>query len=204
MEKFKKIKSVAAPLMKNNIDTDIIIPMHRYMMAEKDEIHAFAFEPLRFSADGEKNLEFVLNQSGFEDAKILLVGQNFGCGSSREAAVWALKGLGIKCIIGSSFGNIFFNNCFENGILVIHLSIKEVTLMVDVSLSGSMAGEFIVDLEKQIIIGPNHHLLRFKTDAYRRSQLLQGLDSIDMVLRQQKNIEEFRSLDKSRRPWVYL
>ena len=141
MEKFTRITSVAAPLMQANIDTDTIIPMSRYVTAEIDTLHQFAFEPLRFNADGSENPNFVLNRRAFRGARILIVGPNFGCGSSRETAVWAIAGLGIRCIIAPGFGSIFYANCFQSGLLPVVLSLVTVEAFA-VALSNAQARSF--------------------------------------------------------------
>ena len=204
MEKFEKLRAIAAPIIKNNIDTDVIIPMHRYITADKSVIHKFAFESMRYLPEGEKNPAFSLNKLRFSNAKILIVGQNFGCGSSREAAVWAISGLGIKCIIGQSFGNIFFNNCFENGILVINLSEEAIKEMSNICLNFVGAPEFSVDLLEKKIKAPDKNCWTFDIHEHRRTQLLEGLDGISLTLKHDQDIENFQTLDKSIRPWVYF
>ena len=190
--------------MQNNIDTDIIIPMHRYVMAEKSEIHHYAFEHLRYFSDGTKRPDFILNKTHYEESKILVVGHNFGCGSSREAAVWAISGLGIKCIIGLSFGTIFANNCFENGILVITLPTDELVSLAKAAQFNHEACEFKVSLKQNTICSSEKQLWNFKVPDHRRSQLLAGLDSIGMTMKKTNNIDEFQKLDKLCRPWVYI
>ena len=190
--------------MVDDINTDIIIPMNRYVLEHRANMHRFAFEPLRFLSDGKKNPDFALNQKAFENVKALIVGRNFGCGSSREAAVWAIAGLGIKCIIGCSFGSIFFDNCFQNGILAITLDEKVVLEMSSIAQTCSQKGLFSIDLRKSEIISPDNRVWMFQVEKYRRTQLLEGLDDISLTLKKSSEIEEFRARDKIVRPWVYL
>ena len=204
MEKFSVLKGQAAPLIGDNIDTDVIIPMDRYILANREDIHEFAFEPLRFHSDGSKNLNFILNQESFVNSKILIVGHNFGCGSSRESAVWAILGLGIKCIIGRSVGTIFFNNCFQNGVLPIIFEEHIMKDLTTVAFSCSLGELFSVDLLKMEITSPRNKVWSFEVEDYRRMQLLDGVDDINLTLQKSKEIEEFRIRDRMKRPWVYL
>ncbi len=203
MEKFKTLTAVAAPLMRANVDTDIVIPMDRMVTAERDAMHEFAFEPWRFLEDGSENPDFVLNRDPFRRAEILITGPNFGCGSSREGAVWALQGLGIRCLIGSSFGNIFYSNCFQNGILPVVLPADVVEQIATQTEASDNAAVIRVDLETcQVIpaIGDPHP---FEIDSNRRTQLLDGLDDIGMTLKRVEEIEVFRERDWRERPWIY-
>jgi 3-isopropylmalate/(R)-2-methylmalate dehydratase small subunit len=203
MEKFTSLTAIAAPLLAANIDTDIIIPMGRMVTAERDDMHQFAFEPLRFLEDGSDNPEFVLNKSPFTRAEILIVGPNFGCGSSREGAVWALNGLGIRCLIGSGFGEIFYNNCFQNGILPIVLSVAEIEGLAEQVGTSDNAAVVTVDLEKKVIVPSIGPAMVFDIDPNRRQQLLEGEDSISLTLKRADEIDAFRSMDKTKRPWIY-
>lgn len=203
MDKFTRLKSVAAPLMQANMDTDMIIPMDRYLMADRDDMHQYAFEVLRYLSDGSDNPEFILNNPLFRGAKILITGPNFGCGSSRESAVWALHGLGIRCIIAPSFGNIFYNNCFQNGLLPIVLDAEMVAQLAN-KADGGNVGPLEIDLEHQQIVSPDGEAHGFNIDPQRQRQLLQGLDDIGVTLTQTETITKFRGRDEKSRPWIYL
>ncbi|NQW02029.1 MAG: 3-isopropylmalate dehydratase small subunit [Rhodospirillales bacterium] len=203
MQPFTKLSAVAAPLMRANIDTDLIIPMGRYLMAERADMHRFAFEVLRYLPDGSENPQFVLNKPAFRDAQILISGANFGCGSSRESAVWALHGLGIRCIITPGFGNIFYNNCFQSGLLPIVLDEATVEHLAKLAASGN-GGPFEIDLEQQKITAPDGQSHAFAVQPQRRTQLLQGLDDIGVTLRKSADIKNHRAADEKARPWIYI
>jgi len=204
MEKFSTLTSVAAPMMQSNVDTDIIVPMDRMVTADRNAMHTFAFEPWRFLSDGSENPDFVLNRDPFRGAKILLTGKNFGCGSSREGAVWAIAGLGIRCLIGSSFGNIFYNNCFQNGILPIKLPIDIIEDFTTLANSGGNAAVFEVDLDKCLIMPSSGDPVPFDIEPNRQTQLLEGLDDVGVTLKRRGEIEQFRELDRRNRPWIYV
>ncbi len=202
MQKFDTLISVAAPLMISNVDTDMIIPMERYLMADRSDMHRYAFEVLRFLPNGSENPDFVLNKAPYRDAKILITGANFGCGSSRESAVWALAGLGIRCLIAPGFGNIFYNNCFQNGVLPIVLD--EATVDQLAAMAGQTnAGSLNVDLEKQRITDSHEEVIPFEIEPQRRRQLLEGLDDIGVTLIRENEIKAFRAQDQQNRPWIY-
>ena len=204
MDKFKSVDSVAAPLMRANVDTDLIIPMQRYLMADRADMHQFAFETLRFLADGSDNPDFVLNKPAYSGAQILISGKNFGCGSSRESAVWALHGLGVRCVIAPSFGNIFYNNCFQNGMLPLAMEQDIVEELACLAEGNVNYAPFSVDLEKQIVIAPNGESYAFETEPQRRQQLLKGLDDIGVTLMKTTDISNFRKADEKARPWIYI
>jgi len=203
MEKFQTLTAIAAPLMRSNVDTDIIIPMARMVTAERDDMHRYAFEPWRFRKDGSENPDFVLNKEPFRRAEILITGANFGCGSSREGAVWALQGLGIRCLIGSSFGNIFYNNCFQNGILPIVLPADIVEQIADQAGASDNAAVIKVDLENCKVVPSIGDPIPFNIEPNRRTQLLDGLDDIGMTLERVDDIDAFRQADQKVRPWIY-
>lgn len=203
MDKFERLISVAAPLLQANMDTDMIIPMDRYLMADRDDMHRYAFEALRFLPDGSENPDFVLNNPDFADAKVIIAGPNFGCGSSRESAVWTLHGLGIRCIISSSFGNIFYNNCFQNGLLPIVLDAAQIEQLATQAGAGNR-GPLEIDLEAQQIISPNGSAVGFEIEPQRKVQLLEGLDDIGVTLQNREAIKRFRSTDEKTRPWIYI
>ena len=199
MEKFTTVTGPAAPLLRQNVDTDTIIPMQRMLDNEREALGQFALEPLRFLADGSENPDFPLHQPAYRGAPILITGRNFGCGSSRETAVWALQGMGIKVVIGSSFGDIFYNNCFKNGVLPIVLD--ETT--VEALAAASAAGPTSVDLAAGTIRPPNGQAIAFEVPPAQREALLEGLDEIDMTRRRINEIRSFQDRDRAARPWIY-
>jgi len=203
MDKFTVLTAVAAPMMQANVDTDIIIPMARMVTAERADMHQHAFEPWRFRNDGSENPQFVLNRPPFQAAEILIVGANFGCGSSREGAVWALQGLGIRCLIGSSFGAIFYNNCFQNGILPVVLPSVAITQIADQVAASGNSAVVTVDLQSQLVIPSIGAPIPFEIEPNRRIQLLDGLDDIGMTLERADEIDTYRQIDKKNRPWIY-
>ena len=198
MEKFATLTAVAAPMLKKNIDTDLIIRIERCTGTPKEELGKYAFEMVRFLPGGAENPEFVLNQPRYRDAQILLCGEFFGTGSSREVAVWALASLGVRCVIAPSFGQIFFNNCFQNGLLAIVLPEATVAALAkDAAAPG--ARPFTVDLERQTI----NATLHFDVAPRNRKMLLEGLDEIGLTLAMEPKIAAFQAADRKRRPWIY-
>lgn len=200
MKKFEHVKSVAAPWLLPNIDTDVISPMKR-MLYNMDEMGKYSFAPYRF-ADGdgdndELNPKFPLNQPQFRDSKIMLVGENFGCGSSRETAAMAIAEIGIQCLIAPSFGGIFFKNCFQQGILPIVLPQKIIHHLAD------LQGELEIDLENCKIICPDGEQIPFEVEASRQRMLLDGLDDVMLTLKKEARTREFIRQDSILRPWVY-
>lgn len=201
MERFTTLSGQAAPLMRANIDTDLIIRIERLTGTKREEMGQWAFETLRYRPDGSENPDFVLNQGPFRGAPVLLAGANFGCGSSREGAVWALQGAGIRCVIAESFGDIFFNNCFQNGILPIRLPGETVRALAEQSAGGN--ARLTVDLERQTILSPRGEAIPFEVDAARRTALLEGLDDIGQTLLHATDIEAWQAADRAARPWVW-
>jgi len=202
MEKFTQVRAVAAPLMKPNIDTDAIIPVKRLIGYQRHELGAFAFEPYRFRADGSENPDFVLNQPRFRDAKILVTAENFGCGSSRESAVWALMAYGLRCIIAPGFGDIFHNNAFQNGLLLIRLPREEVDRIAE-ELASAPSPAMTVDLQSCTITTPAGRQTAYEIDGERRQALLEGRDEIAMTLLRDAEIDAFQRRDRAARPWIY-
>lgn len=198
MDKFTALTSVAAPLPQKNVDTDFIIRVERCTGTPKEDLGKYAFEMARYLPDGGPNPDFVLNQPRYRGAQILVCGELFGTGSSREMAVWALAGMGIRCLIAPSFGEIFHGNCFQNGVLPIRLPAQTVAaLMRRASEPG--AGPFTVDLERQTVNGE----IRFEIGARRKRMLLEGLDEIGLTLAMEPRIAAFQAADRPRRPWIY-
>jgi 3-isopropylmalate/(R)-2-methylmalate dehydratase small subunit len=200
MERFGRIDGRAAPLLLKNIDTDTISPMQRLLQGG-DALVRYAFEPLRYRADGTPEPDFVLNQPAYQGACILLAGPNFACGSSRETAVWAIAALGFRCVIAPSFGDIFFKNCFQNGILPIVLEMAEVERMAVEARGGA---SFAVDLQTCSIATPTGRRVPFGVSPLRREALLLGLDEIEMTRRLEPEIASFEEASRRERPWVHL
>lgn len=198
MDPIAVVQGIAVPLMIDSIDTDIITSIPR-VLEGGDSLVRYAFEPLRYAKDGLPNPEFPLNQAKYQGAQILIAGANFGCGSSRETAAWAVKGLGIKVVIASSFGNIFLQNLFKNGIVPIELEARTVAMLA----SQADGAEFIVDLASQRITAPDGTMIRFEINAFRKQGLLQGLDDLDLVLEKVDAVRAFQERDREIRPWIY-
>jgi len=204
MDKFTRLEGVAAPFLRQNVDTDMIIPMARLVGTTREDIEGYGFELFRFNKDGTDNADFVLNQPAWKRAPILLAGDNFGCGSSREAAVWALVGMGIRAVIAPSFGDIFYNNCFQNGVLPVELPIEEIEKLAEEMQAAPGNSRVTVDLERQVVVSPRGRELPFKVEANRRNALLQGLDDIGVTMTHQDKIEAWQARDHGARPWVWL
>jgi 3-isopropylmalate/(R)-2-methylmalate dehydratase small subunit len=198
LNKFQTLTAVAAPFPKKNVDTDLIIRIERCTGTPKEELGKYAFEMVRFLPGGAENPAFVLNQPRYRGAQILVCGEFFGTGSSREVAVWALASLGVRCVIAPSFGQIFFNNCFQNGLLAIVLPEAAVAALSKAAAAPD-ANPFTVNLEKQTINGTVH----FDVAPRNRKMLLEGLDEIDLTLAMEPKIAAFQAADRVRRPWIY-
>ena len=206
MEKFTVLTAVAAPLLRPNINTDILIRIERLMYVPRGQLAKYCFEAWRYLPDGSEDPDFVLNKPAYRGAKILIGGPNFACGSSREAAVWSLWDLGFRCVIAPSFGDIFFNNCFPNGMLPIVLPADVVAELGEEAAhagEGANGAPFTIDLERQFILAPSGRQVPFTVDAARRRALLEGLDEIQMTLAQEDDITKFQVADRMRRPWIY-
>lgn len=198
MQAFTTLTGVAAPLLRDNIDTDIIIRVERLAGTSRESMGAVAFEAWRFRPDGSENPEFVLNQPRYRGAPILLAGANFGCGSSREGAVWAMMGMGLRCVIAESFGDIFFNNCFQNGLLPVRLPAAAVGRLAQAE------GETTVDLAAQEVRIAAGECMHFDIEPMRRTALLEGLDEIGLTLKHRAAITRYQQIDRLERPWVWL
>jgi 3-isopropylmalate/(R)-2-methylmalate dehydratase small subunit len=204
MERFTTIRSPAAPLMLRDVDTDVIIPMRRLVAMRGGDLGRYAFEPLRYGeqgADGPPKPEFVLNRPEYADAEILLAGENFGCGSSREPAVWAVRALGYRCVIAPSFGDIFFKNCFQSSLLPIVLPAQELEALAEEARAPG--ARFTVDLERTTLTTPGGRVVPFEVNAARREALLEGLDDIGLTLKREAEIAAFAAADRERRPWIH-
>ncbi|MEE2932302.1 MAG: 3-isopropylmalate dehydratase small subunit [Pseudomonadota bacterium] len=203
MENFIKLTAIAAPMDRINIDTDMIIPKQYLRTIKRTGLGRVVFDELRFNADGTEKLEFILNQEPYRRSGIIVAGDNFGCGSSREHAPWALLDFGIRCIISTSFADIFYNNCFKNGILPVTVKSDQLkSLMADASDRENP--ELTVDLKDETIIRPNGGRVAFKIDEFRRKCLLEGLDDIGLTLQKQKKIDGFESSQRAKQPWLYM
>lgn len=203
MEKLRLLQGVAAPLPRANIDTDIITPMGYVMNANRENMHEHTFEPLRFLADGRENPEFVLNQPPYRDAVILITGRNFGCGSSRESAVWGILGLGIRCVIAESFGDIFFNNCFQNSVLPIRLPAETIAELMAEAGDDQGNTQFQVDVASRTLTTPSGRAIAFELTPDRQTALLEGLDEISQTLKEDAATTAFQARDRTARPWIY-
>lgn len=202
---FTTLSAIAAPIMRTNVDTDVIIRIERLVgNGIRGTLGKWAFGSLRYLPDGSENPDFILNREPYRDAEILVTGPNFGCGSSREGAVWALQERGIRAVIGSSFGDIFFANCFQNGILPIIVD-KEIVdgLAAEVALTQG-AGRIGIDLEQQTISSPTGKTHRFEIDPRRRDGLLGGLDEVALTLQRDDEITAFQAADRNERPWIHF
>jgi 3-isopropylmalate/(R)-2-methylmalate dehydratase small subunit len=201
MQPFTTLSGVAAPLPMVNVDTDKIIPKQFLKTIVRTGLGKALFYELRTNLDGSENPDFVLNRSAYRHAKILVAGANFGCGSSREHAPWALLDFGIRCVIAPSFADIFYNNCFKNGILPIALPQAEVDKLMDDAERGANA-IVSVDLEKQEIRGPDGGVIHFEIDPFRKQCLLNGWDDIGLTLKNEKKISDFEARQHQSQPWL--
>jgi len=200
MQPFTVLTGVAAPLRIINVDTDMIIPKNYLKTIKRTGLGTGLFAEMRFEPDGSENPDFVLNQPAYRKAQILVAGDNFGCGSSREHAPWALLDFGIRCVISTSFADIFYNNCFKNGILPIVVSPEELEALFEDAERGANA-TVTVDLESQEIRGPDGGVIRFDIDPFRKHCLLNGLDDIGLTLEKAPAIESFEA-KMAERPWA--
>jgi 3-isopropylmalate/(R)-2-methylmalate dehydratase small subunit len=201
MEKFTKLTGTAAPLPMMNVDTDKIIPKQFLRTIKRTGLSEGLFYELRFDEAGQPKAGFVLDQPAYKDTKILVAGENFGCGSSREHAPWAILDAGIRCIIAPSFGDIFYNNCFKNGILPIQLPKEQVDLLMDDAGRGANA-VVSIDLEKQEITGPDGGTIHFDIDPFQKHCLLNGLDDIGQTLNKVGAIDDYEAGQKHQQPWL--
>ena len=201
MEAFERLTGVAAPLLLENVNTDAIIPVP-WIVNFGQDFGKGLFGGWRYGPDGAENPAFVLNQGPYREARILLAGRNFGCGSSREEAVWALLAFGIRCVIAPSFGDIFFENAFKKGLLPVTLPLDAVTELARAAAAGP-APVLTVDLRACTVEAPGGRPVAFAVDESRRQALLRGLDEIDLTLAHDAEIAAFQAADRARRPWIY-
>ncbi len=201
MDKFKTFSGIAAPMPLVNIDTDMIIPKQFLKTIKRSGLGVHAFDEMRYDDDGNEIPDFVLNQAAYREASILIAGDNFGCGSSREHAPWALSDFGIKVVVSTSFADIFFNNCFKNGMLPIVLPQEQVDLLMRDAEKGANA-RVEVNLEEQTIISSDGDVIKFDIDPFRKHCLLNGLDDIGLTLEKAASIDSFEAKAGAARPWA--
>lgn len=201
MEKFEKLTGVAAPMPLINIDTDMIIPKVFLKTIKRSGLGKNLFDEMRYNDDGSEVADFVLNKPAYRNTEILVAGDNFGCGSSREHAPWALLDFGIRCVISTSFADIFFNNCFKNGILPIVLPQEQVDMLMKDAEKGANA-RMTVDLEQQEITTSDGAVIPFEVDAFKKTCLLEGLDDIGLTMEKAASIETYEAQAAASRPWV--
>ena len=202
MQAFTKLTGIAAPLPKANVDTDQIIPARFLKSISRSGFGKNLFANFRYKEDGSENPDFVLNQEPYRRAEVLIAFENFGCGSSREHAPWALLDFGIRCVIAPDFADIFHNNCFKNGVLPVRLS-REICekLMEDAKMGGN--ARLSVDLERQVVVRPNGEEIPFQIDPLRRHLMLNGLDDIGQTMQHAPAIDGFEARQRAAQPWLY-
>ena len=201
MEKFERLTAIAAPMPLINIDTDMIIPKQFLKTIKRSGLGVSAFHEMRYNLDGSENPDFVLNHEAYKGANILVAGDNFGCGSSREHAPWALLDFGIRCVISTSFADIFYNNCFKNGILPVVVTEDELQRLMKDAEKGSNA-RMVVDLENQQIETSDGEVIAFDVDQHRKHCLINGLDDIGLSMEKIASIDAFETQMAQRAPWV--
>ena len=202
MQKFTRLTGIAAPLPMINVDTDMIIPKQFLKTIKRTGLGVHLFEEMRRTPEGREIADFVLNQEPWRKAEILVTGDNFGCGSSREHAPWALLDFGIRCIVAPSFADIFYNNCFKNGILPIRLPQEKIDLLMDDARRGANA-KITVDLAAQTIAGPDGGTIPFEIDAFRKECLINGLDDIGLTLVKAAKIDDYEAKARATQPWLF-
>ncbi len=201
MDKFENVSGIAAPMPLVNIDTDMIIPKQFLKTIKRSGLGVNLFAEMRYNDDGSENPDFVLNKPAYRETQILVTGENFGCGSSREHAPWAIKDFGIRCVIASSFADIFFNNCFKNGILPVVLPPEQIEVLLKDAEKGSNA-RVEVDLVAQTVTTSDGESFGFEVDPFRKHCLLEGLDDIGLTLERVAAIDSFEAQAAAARPWV--
>ncbi|TDE38949.1 3-isopropylmalate dehydratase small subunit [Antarcticimicrobium sediminis] len=201
MEKFTKITGIAAPMPQINIDTDMIIPKQFLKTIKRSGLGVNLFDEMRYNSDGSEKPDFVLNKPAYRKTEVLVAGDNFGCGSSREHAPWAIKDFGIRCVIAPGFADIFFNNCFKNGILPITLPQEQIDVLMKDAEKGANA-RMTVDLEAQTVTTSDGEVFPFAVDAFKKHCLLEGLDDIGLTLAKATEIASFETKAAVQRPWV--
>lgn len=204
MDKFTVLRAIAAPLLRENVDTDIIIRIERLVGAtQRNALGNYAFESWRFRPDGSEEPSFILNREPYRRAQILLALRNFGCGSSREGAVWALKQKGFRAVLAPSFGDIFFNNCYQNGVLPVVMAEAAVQAIARQVEADPERNQVTVDLVRQVVVAPDGSETPFHTDKLRREALIEGLDDIRFTLKREAEIAAFQAKDRAQRRWIW-
>jgi 3-isopropylmalate/(R)-2-methylmalate dehydratase small subunit len=204
MDKFTIVRAIAAPLLRENIDTDIVIRIERLVGATKrSELGRHVFESWRYRPDGSEEPDFILNREPYRRAEILLALGNFGCGSSREAAVWSLQQKGFRAVLAPSFGDIFFNNCFQNGMVPVTMAEDAIRAIARQVEADPERNQVTVDLIRQVVVAPDGGETSFSIDKFRRAALLDGLDDIGLTRKHEAEIVGFQAHDRARRPWIY-
>ena len=201
MDKFEKLTGIAAPMPLVNIDTDMIIPKQFLKTIKRSGLGVNLFDEMRYDREGNENADFVLNKPQYRETEILVAGDNFGCGSSREHAPWAIKDFGIRCVIAPSFADIFYNNCFKNGILPIALPQEAVDVLMKDAEKGSNA-RMTVDLESQTVTTSDGEVFSFEVDSFKKHCLMEGLDDIGLTMAKAGAIDTFEAQASQARPWV--
>ena len=201
MEKFEKLHGIAAPMPLVNIDTDMIIPKQFLKTIKRSGLGVNLFDEMRYDRQGNEIDDFVLNQPQYREAEILVAGDNFGCGSSREHAPWAIKDFGIRCVIAPSFADIFYNNCFKNGILPIALPQEQVDVLMKDAEKGANA-RMTIDLDAQTVTTSDGEVFSFEVDAFKKRCLMEGLDDIGLTMEKAASIDTFEAQASQARPWV--
>ncbi|MCZ6885177.1 MAG: 3-isopropylmalate dehydratase small subunit [Alphaproteobacteria bacterium] len=202
MDKFNTLTGIAAPLPMINVDTDRIIPAVWLKTIKRTGLGPALFEAIRYKQDGSEDPDFVLNQEPYRKAELLVTGENFGCGSSREHAVWALLGFGIRCVIAPDFADIFYSNAAKNGMLLVKLPQAQVDKLMEDAEKGENA-RLAVDLERQVVVRPDGEEIHFDIDPFRKHCLLNGLDDIALTLEKKTEIKDFEGTQKTATPWLY-
>jgi 3-isopropylmalate/(R)-2-methylmalate dehydratase small subunit len=202
MDKFTELTGIAAPLPITNVDTDMLIPKQFLKTIKRTGLGVHLFDEMRFTPDGKEIPDFVLNQPAYRQTQILVAGENFGCGSSREHAPWALLDFGIRCVIAPSFADIFYNNCFKNGILPIKLPQAIVDRLMEDAKKGANA-RLTIDLPNQVIVRPDGEKIAFEIDAFHKHCLINGLDEIGLTLAKAKEIDGFEAQQRNNQPWAW-
>ncbi|WP_158747857.1 3-isopropylmalate dehydratase small subunit [Acidisphaera sp. L21] len=204
MRAFTSLNAIAAPLLRDNIDTDMIIRIERLVGTNtRGTLGKWCFAMMRYRADGSENPDFILNKKLYRQAEIVIAGRNFGCGSSREGAVWALQDMGINCVIAPSFGDIFFNNCFQIGVLPVILAETDVKSIADEVTATQGNGRLVVSLVDCIVTSPSGQMYPFAVEARRRQALIAGLDEVGVTLQLADEIAAFQARDSLLRPWIH-
>ena len=201
MDKFTTMTGIAAPMPLVNIDTDMIIPKQFLKTIKRSGLGANLFDEMRFDRQGNEIADFVLNQEAYRSAEIIVAGENFGCGSSREHAPWAIKDFGVRCVIAPSFADIFYNNCFKNGILPIALPQEAVDVLMKDAEKGANA-RMTIDIEAQTVTTSDGDVFAFEVDAFKKHCLMEGLDDIGLTMAKAESIDNFEAQASQARPWV--